>query len=202
MIAVIDYGIGNVGSVMNMLRRLNIKSITTEQEYDPKKVSRYILPGVGSFDAGITALKNYRHFHAIENDVLNNHKPIFGICLGMQLLFDFSEEGKLPGLGWISGKVVRFNLLNHLNLRVPHMGWNNVDSKDKSLYKGFDKDKKFYFVHSYYVVPKFDEDILAFTTYGIKFVCSVQHKNIYGCQFHPEKSHKYGMKLLQNYAMV
>lgn len=198
MIAIIDYGVGNLKSIQNMFKKVGVDSLITSDLEIIKKASKYLLPGVGSFDFGIKNLKNSIFFTQLEYEVLNNKKPILGICLGMQLLGNSSEEGKEKGLGWVDAQSVKFNLEDK-NLSVPHMGWNRVFfKKDKNIFKGLNENR-FYFVHSYFVTCNNSENILATTNYGGDFVSSINKDNIYGVQFHPEKSHKFGMSLLKNF---
>ncbi|WP_323593467.1 imidazole glycerol phosphate synthase subunit HisH [Aliarcobacter butzleri] len=201
MVAIIDYGLGNLGSIYNMFKKVGIESIITSDVESIKKASKYVLPGVGSFDHGINNLKNAYFFETLEKEVLNNKKPILGICLGMQLLTNFSEEGKEIGLGWIDAKTVKFNMIDK-TLSIPHMGWNKVNPKTtNNIFENLENNR-FYFVHSYHVVCNNKENILATANYGEKFTCSIYKDNIYGVQFHPEKSHKFGMQLLKNFGEI
>jgi imidazole glycerol-phosphate synthase subunit HisH len=163
-----------------------------------------ILPGVGAFDAGMRQLHASGLVGLLNDKVLNRHTPTLGICLGMQLMTEKSEEGDLPGLGWIKGGNVRFRFDEaQTHLKVPHMGWNTVTStRDDTLFKDLDDEARFYFVHSYHVVCQCEADVLAWTHHGRRFVSAFQHANILGTQFHPEKSHKFGMKLLSNFAAL
>ena len=196
MIGIIDYGMGNVGSVESMINHLGYyktKIVTTPEEL--KEVDKIILPGVGTFDNGMRSLENSGLLTELNTQVLNKNKPVLGICLGMQLLMDKSEEGKLTGLGWIKGKCKKF-VFDNKKLKVPHMGWNNVIPINNKL---CDKNSRFYFVHSYYVQCENKKNIMLKTNYGIEFVSGIFNKNIFGVQFHPEKSHKYGMKLMKKF---
>ncbi len=198
MIAILNYGIGNLKSIYNMFKKIGIESIITSDIQTIQKADKYILPGVGSFDCGITSLKSASFFKTLEEEVLKNKKPILGICLGMQLLTKQSEEGKEKGLGWIDAKSVKFDL-GEMNLAIPHMGWNTTQPKNmKTIFKNLE-DNRFYFVHSYHVQCADDKNIIATANYGKEFTCSVQKDNIFGVQFHPEKSHKFGMQLLKNF---
>lgn len=197
IVAIVDYGMGNIASVSNMIKKIGGESIFTKDKDVILNSNRIILPGVGSFDAGMDALKS-SGLDTVLISAANNGSKILGICLGFQLLFDSSEEGKLPGLGLVKGKVKKFN---NLTLRVPHMGWNTIAPLyDSTL---FEKDKqnptRFYFVHSYFAECEDLSDISASCSYGDTFTCAIERKNILGVQFHPEKSHKFGMKLLQRY---
>jgi len=197
-IQIIDVGVGNIASVFNMLKRIGAKSSLVS---DPQKIllsSKIILPGVGSFDAGINALKQHGMDEAIL-EVSNRGNYILGICLGMQLLFDRSEEGVLPGLGLISGRVDRMKPQDK-SFKIPHMGWNVIQPvKESSLFLQDDKEQRFYFVHSYHVVCDNPSNITALVSHGYDFTCAVQRDNILGVQFHPEKSHHFGMALMKKF---
>ena len=194
MIGIIDYNMGNVGSVESMINFLgcfDTKIISTPQELS--QVDKIILPGVGSFDNGISSLESTGMLKELNKQVITNSKYILGICLGMQLFMEKSEEGKLKGLGWIKGECKKFSF-NNKKLKIPHMGWNTVNPTKKSLCAS----SRFYFVHSYYVKCSPEHTMLE-TTYGTTFSSGVNKNNIFGVQFHPEKSHKHGMKLIQNF---
>lgn len=201
MIAILDYNTGNIKSIWNMFNKLGIESIITANVDEIEKASKYVLPGVGSFDHGIHSLKCSSFFNALETEVLGNKKPVLGICLGMQLLTNSSEEGKQKGLGWINAETVRFDLKDY-RLAIPHMGWNYVNPVNSgNIFRNLEVSR-FYFVHSYHVLCNYRENILATADYGGEFVCSIVKDNIYGVQFHPEKSHKFGMQLLQNFGEI
>jgi glutamine amidotransferase len=194
MIQIIDYGMGNIGSISNMLKIIGIKSCIVSNPSYLSSSYVSILPGVGSFDNAMIKLNR----DGWTNTILSNVKkgsPLLGICLGMQILGSFSEEGTLSGLNLIEGKVSRFP--NENGLKIPHMGWNSVNEYDISLFEGL-SENKFYFVHSYFFSPTNSNDIAGVTKYGIDFVSSIRRENIIGVQFHPEKSHQYGMRLLKN----
>lgn len=202
MIAIIDYGLGNLSSIKNMLRRIGIQSIITNDPQEIEVADKLILPGVGAFDNGMNHIVSMGLKSILDNKVLNQKTPILGICLGMQLLSESSEEGIEPGLGWIKGRVkkIHFNDMNH-TLKIPHMGWNTVHVKQETiLSKGFYQEMRFYFVHSYNFECKLKGDIIMSAEYGGPITAAVQHGNIMGTQFHPEKSHKFGMMLLKNFA--
>lgn len=201
MITIIDYGIGNIGSVKNMLKKVGHKSIISSDINDIESAEKLILPGVGSFDYGMTQLKNYNLIEVLNKKVIIDKTPILGICLGMQLFSNSSEEGLKPGLGWINSKTQKFNFSNQDNLPIPHMGWNTVTiKKDSKLLIDLPFDSRFYFVHSYHIECEDENDILCRSDYGYEFTCAIEKDNIVGVQFHPEKSHKFGMQLLKNFA--
>ena len=204
MIAIIDYGMGNVGSIKNMFSKIGVESIITSKEEDLLASNGIILPGVGAFDKAINNLSKLDLFKTLNEIAVNNKKPILGICLGMQIMAKFSEEGTVKGLGWIDAKVKKFNFIeNYKNLKIPHMGWNKLSLKKKSkLISDDEVSSRYYFVHSYYFSPNNEKDVLAETEYGIKFACAIEKDNLFGVQFHPEKSHKYGMKILKNFSNI
>jgi glutamine amidotransferase len=198
MIAILDYGIGNLKSIYNMFKKVGIESTITSDIHQIEEASKYVLPGVGSFDHGMNSLKAAPFFNILEDLILEKRKPVLGICLGMQLLTKTSDEGVEKGLGWIDAQTIKFDL-DGFNLSVPHMGWNETKIINPNpLFAGLE-ESRFYFVHSYHVVCNQQGNILATTKYGKEFVCSIHQDNIYGVQFHPEKSHKYGMQLLKNF---
>lgn len=201
MISILDYGLGNLGSVLNMLRHIKIpaKLISTPDEIINS--DSILLPGVGAFDAGMQNLKNRGFIEPLHDAAINKKMPILGICLGAQLLMQDSEEGVESGLGWIPGKVCHFSKLlkdKSSVFRVPHMGWAAVES-DSDFFQDMDEDRRYYFVHSYYLNPEKDENALCTANYGERFVAGVKKANITGVQFHPEKSHQYGMQFFRNY---
>jgi glutamine amidotransferase len=204
MIVVVDYEMGNIGSIMNMLKKVGVDASLSYESAAIEKADGLILPGVGSFDKGMQNLDEGGLKPLLDEMVIEKKKPILGICLGMQLLTKNSEEGKLPGFGWIQAKTVKFNHKKGVdNLRVPHMGWNTIKIKRQHrILEDFYEDSRFYFVHSYYVECSDDADILSTTTYGVEFTSCVNKENVYGVQFHPEKSHKFGMKFLKNFARI
>lgn len=197
MIAIIDYGLSNSSSVLNMIKWIGRDGVITSDKEQIRNATHLILPGVGAFDSGMENLYKSNLVDILSHEVLINKKPILGICLGMQLLLDSSEEGTSKGLGWIQGYSKKFSFDDN-SLKVPHMGWNYIKIENPSpIVKDLD-DAKFYFVHSYFVNTA-QENIITTTTYGHSFVSGVQKDNIYGFQFHPEKSHKYGMQLFKNF---
>lgn len=202
MIVIVNYGIGNLGSVLNMLKKVGADAVISSDPVEIEKADKLILPGVGAFDTGMRHLHESNLVGLLNEKALARRTPTLGICLGMQLLMQKSEEGDLPGLGWIEGANVKFRFdENNGHLKIPHMGWNTVTVKrHDSLFKNLDQEARFYFVHSYQVVCQRESDVLATTHHGDDFVSALQSGNIMGTQFHPEKSHKFGMKLLSNFA--
>jgi glutamine amidotransferase len=201
MITIIDYGMGNLGSIQNMLKKIGVQSQITNDIGVINEATKIILPGVGAFDKAMNNLNDLNLIDVLNTKALKDKTPILGICLGMQLLTNSSEEGIKRGLGWIDGQVLKFKLDS--SFKVPHMGWNSVNLQRKTqIFKNMYPDPRFYFVHSYYFQCNNTEDILTTTEYGINFVSSVNKGNIFGTQFHPEKSHKFGMKLLENFAKI
>jgi len=204
MITIIDYGLGNIRAFVNVYERLNIKTKIARLPEDLKEATKLILPGVGAFDYAMSQLNSSGMRDELEKQVIGNNKPIVGICVGMQMLAKSSDEGKLSGLGWIDGKVKKFNVnLIPYKTRLPHMGWNNITTvKDNPLLKSFNGHARFYFLHSYYFVCENQENIISTTDYGIPYASMVNRDNIYGIQFHPEKSHSNGVQLLKNFALL
>lgn len=199
MVGIINYGLGNLGSIQNMLKVIGEKSIISADIKALNTCDRYILPGVGAFDAGMTRLQERGLVDFIKNKVLEEKAPILGICLGMQLLGRKSEEGSLPGLGLIPFDNIRFRLEDS-NLRVPHMGWDIVEFKQSNpLLKNLQGTQRYYFVHSYHALCDSKDNILMTCDYGYEFAAAVVKDNIMGVQFHPEKSHDFGMALLNNF---
>ncbi len=202
MIVIIDYGLGNPSSIKNMIKRCGEDAKITSNCKDIAEANKFILPGVGSFDHGMKNLKGSDYFDLLQEKVLVRKTPILGVCLGAQLLADSSEEGKEPGLGWIKGKVVRFNKekMDAQHLKVPHMGWSEITlNKTTPLFTDFYANPRFYFVHSYHWECENPNDIMLTAEYGYSFTAGVEKENIIGVQFHPEKSHKYGLKLYENF---
>jgi imidazole glycerol-phosphate synthase subunit HisH len=194
---IVNSGLGNVASIYNMLNQIGLKPKISENYDEISESQNIILPGVGSFKKGIQILKEKKIDLAIINAAQNNAK-ILGICLGMHFLFEESEEGDEKGLGFIKGKVIKFNFEKYEN-KVPHMGWNYVNfCKNSKLNFEYNEKIKFYFAHSYYVNCEQKEDIAATTKYGFNFVSAIQKKNLYGVQFHPEKSHNFGKIFFRN----
>lgn len=201
MVAIVDYGLGNVGSIANMFKVIGEKSIITADRDKIASADRILLPGVGAFDAGMAKLNETGLVDFLKEQVLDEKKPILGICLGMQMLGRMSEEGKLPGLGLIPFDVVKFQMpTEYTGLKIPHMGWDLVNIKQNNpLLEGLTGRQRFYFVHTYHAVCDHRENVLMTCEYGYEFACAVVKDNIYGTQFHPEKSHNFGMELLSNF---
>ena len=202
MITIIDYGMGNLGSVLNMFKKIGVVSKITSDLEEIKYAKKLLLPGVGSFDKAMQKIKNSGIKDVLDKKVITEKTPILGICLGMQLLTNSSEEGAEKGLGYINASAKKF-ILNDNKMKVPHMGWNIVKKSTPSLLtQDFEEESRFYFVHSYYVEVENQENSILKTKYGLEFDSAIQNKNIYGAQFHPEKSHKFGMKLFENFAKI
>ena len=198
-VAIVDLGLGNIGAVVNMLRRAGGTDCLVSDPNELNQYSKVLLPGVGSFDAGISKL-DLAGFRSALHDYASSGRALLGICLGMQLLADDSEEGRMPGLGLVPGTVKRFSFEQERALKVPHMGWSQVShSKSHPLIMGLDDSARFYFVHSYYFKCEDEQDELLSTQYGVNFSSGVQRNNVMGVQFHPEKSHRYGMQLIKNF---
>ena len=202
MIGILDYGLGNILAFVNMYKRLHHPTWVVRQPADLDGVTRLILPGVGAFDHAIGLFNRSGLRSPVEELIFSKQVPVLGICVGMQMLADSSEEGKLPGLGWIKGRVVRVaDSSSGGHVRLPHMGWNDiVVSRASPLFHGLETDSRFYFLHSYYFAAQSEENVLASVDYGTRFTCAVRKEQVMGVQFHPEKSHRFGAKLLQNFA--
>jgi imidazole glycerol-phosphate synthase subunit HisH len=200
-IVIVDYGMGNLGSILNMIKHIGGKAVISSKVEDVKNADKLILSGVGAFDNGMKSISESGLLPVLNEKVLNERTPVLGICLGMQLLTRRSEEGRLGGLGWVDGETVRFKFTKELGgLKVPHMGWNELCvKKDSRLFLGLEDNPRFYFVHSYHLVCNDRADILSTTRYGYEFVSAVQKDNIMGTQFHPEKSHRFGMHVVRNF---
>jgi imidazole glycerol-phosphate synthase subunit HisH len=203
MIAIIDYGIGNLASVHNMFKKIGVKEVViTKEEAVIESADKILLPGVGAFDSAMKHLQSTGLIPLLNKKVLEEKVPTLGICLGMQMMTKRSEEGIEKGLAWIDAETLKFNLDPSLKLKVPHMGWNYVKVNfDNPLIDGVSKNR-FYFVHSYYVKCENEKQSLATSNYGNDFTCMVNKDNIFGAQFHPEKSLKFGMKVLGNFARL
>jgi glutamine amidotransferase len=197
LIGIIDYGLGNINSFVNILNLFEKKFCVVSSVSDFKNLSKIILPGVGSFDKAISLLNSKKFADPLIEKVLIERIPILGVCVGMQVMAKLSEEGSLKGFGWIDERVKLFG--NNLNLPVPHMGWNDVVLNSSIDIFNNIENLKFYFLHSYYFSISNKLKITGITSYGINFISAFKFKNIYGIQFHPEKSHSNGIKLLNNF---
>lgn len=200
MLTIVDYGLGNLNSVANMIRHVGGTCRVASNPAEIKDSEKLILPGVGAFDRGMEVLRDSGIADALSVAVLERKKPILGICLGMQLMAKQSEEGTLSGLGWLDAEVRKFSFLVQSGLKLPHMGWNNVDVvKPNPLLDFSIGQKRFYFVHSYHVMCEDFSDVIATAFHGLDFCAAFQKDNIYGVQFHPEKSHCFGMTLMKRF---
>lgn len=202
MIGIIDYGSGNVGAIANIYKQLKIPHKITGDRRELEEVDRYILPGVGAFDATMGYLNQSGMVSLLNEQVLVRRKKVLGICVGMQILAESSEEGVLSGLGWIPGRVRKIDASTLLAApRLPHMGWNSVTPRTgASLFDGVDEAQGFYFLHSYHFEVAEAGDVSATVNYGRELVCGVERGNVYGMQFHPEKSHANGVAVFRNFA--
>lgn len=196
-VGIIDYGAGNIGSIANMLRKIGVDSKVVSSPADLSKTSKLILPGVGAFPFGMESLHSRGFIPPLERLVLQGQTPLLGICLGMQLMTEESEEGNASGLGWLPARTVKFPP----SVRIPHMGWNSVEphGENTAIFDGIDIPARFYFVHSYKVETSRNEIIAGMTEYGDAFVSAIAFENIVATQFHPEKSHTFGARLLMNF---
>jgi imidazole glycerol-phosphate synthase subunit HisH len=200
-LVIIDYGLGNLGSMANMFKKIGAEAVVSADPLILEKADKIILPGVGAFDGGMKNLMSQGLLQVLSKRVLENNVPILGVCLGMQLLSKSSAEGELPGLGWVDAETIHFKFqYSNTNLKIPHMGWNQLTvCQSHPLFAGLEEINRFYFVHSYHVVCANPDNVLATTSYGFDFTSAVVKDNIMGVQFHPEKSHKFGMRLLKNF---
>jgi glutamine amidotransferase len=202
MITIVDYGLGNIQALLNVYKRLNIEANTAGNADDLRSATRLILPGVGNFDHAMQRLEDSGMRETLDDLVLEHGVPVLGVCVGMQMLANSSEEGELPGLGWIDGRVRSFASWERAtDLPLPHMGWNDVRPTNANpLFDRLESDARFYFLHSFFFECTKPDDALAMSRYGSEFSSAVGSRNIYGVQFHPEKSHHFGTQLLKNFA--
>lgn len=202
MITIVDYGLGNVNAFLNVYRRLNVTAKTATRAEDLEDAVKVILPGVGAFDHAMDRLNQSGMRDALDDAVVRRQVPLLGVCVGMQMLGRDSEEGRLPGLGWIPGRV-RSLAAMAASLPVPHMGWNDARPvSEQRLFDRLESPARFYFLHSYYFECDRAEEAIAMAEYGGTFACAVRAGNVYGVQFHPEKSHHNGVQLLKNFAEI
>jgi glutamine amidotransferase len=199
VIGIIDYGMGNLRSVQKGFERVGATAeiVTTARQIE--QADKVVLPGVGAFDRGMEALSESGIAEALSVAALERGVPILGICLGMQLMTKRSEEGRLPGLGWLDAEVVKFRFPEGSGLKIPHMGWNTLSIRRENPLIRLEERQRFYFVHSYHVVCTNEPDVTATCGYGYDFVAAFAHNNIFGAQFHPEKSHRFGMSVMRNF---
>lgn len=203
MITIVDYGVGNVQAIANLYRRLHIETVMASTPEAIAAADRLILPGVGAFDGAMDQLQASGMREALDEQVLRKRRPVIGICVGMQMLAQISDEGDRAGLGWIDARVRRFPdvAADGRPVQMPHMGWNDVDcAPGEPLFRGIEHDARFYFLHSYYFEPADPAERIGTTQYELPFASAVRRDNIYGVQFHPEKSHHWGIALLKNFA--
>ena len=201
MLTIVDYGVGNLASIRNMLKKGGTDCIISSEKDVIAAADKLILPGVGAFDTCAHKLRESGLIPTLDKKVLEDRTPVLGVCVGMQLLMERSEEGELPGLGWIRGQVIRFRQEKMpAGFKIPHMGWTNVAiTRPSRLFEEMFQEPRFYFVHSYHAAPENPEDALVLAHYGYDFVAGLERGNVAGVQFHPEKSHKFGLKLLSNF---
>jgi imidazole glycerol-phosphate synthase subunit HisH len=203
VITIVDYGLGNVQAFLNVYKRLNVPASRATTVDELRGASKVILPGVGAFDHAIERLEASGMRKALDEMVLEGNVPVLGVCVGMQILARSSEEGSLPGLGWVNGRVRKFGSGAGTALPLPHMGWNDVQpAANHPLFRDLERDAKFYFLHSFYFECERGEDVAASSNYGLAFSSAVSAGNIHGVQFHPEKSHHFGIRLLHNFATL
>ena len=202
MISIVDYGLGNIRAFQNMYKRMNIDAVAVRTADELRGAARVLLPGVGAFDHAMELLDASGMRGTLDEIVIEKGVPVLGVCVGMQILAESSEEGTRPGLGWIKGTVRHFRSAPQAQgLMLPHMGWNDVAPKPgAALFGGFDEAVRFYFLHSFYFDCANEEDVSARAEYGVDFACAVSRGVIHGVQFHPEKSHHFGARLLKNFA--
>lgn len=200
MICIVDYKVGNSRSIQNMVNRAGHEAIISNNHAVIKSAERLILPGVGHFAKSMELLKEFDLINLLNDEVLDQKKPILGICLGMQMMTRYSEEGDCEGLGWIEASTVKFKNEIGMDIRIPHMGWNSVEFvQSGKITKDMPDPSRFYFVHSFFVKCDHKRDVLSLTHHGQKFVSAFKKDNIIGVQFHPEKSHRFGLTLIRNF---
>jgi len=202
-VVIVDYGMGNVGSIVNMLRKIGTDATVSPDPDVISQASKLILPGVGAFDSAMKRIREFGLRDVLDHKARVDKTPIIGLCLGMQLLTEGSDEGAEPGLGWVPGRTHKFDARAYPDIRIPHMGWNTAHRvRDDELTSDFTSDPRFYFVHSYYVKCDDPADVILTARHGVEFHAGLHHENIFGVQFHPEKSHHFGMTLLTGFLRV
>ncbi len=200
MLAIINYGLGNLTSIRNMCKRIGVEAEITDSPALIESADKLILPGVGHFRSGMENLHRSGLKGLLDRLVLEQRRPILGICLGAQLMTARSEEGNVEGLGWVDADTIRFRSDGINGLKIPHMGWREISvAADSPLWNGLPEEPRFYFVHSYHFLFRRAEEVVATASYGYEFACAFRKDNIFGTQFHPEKSHKFGMRVLENF---
>ena len=203
MITIVDYGLGNIKAFQHIYNQLNLECSVASDSAALQKATKILLPGVGSFDYAMSLLDKSGMRHTLDDLVLMKKVPVLGVCVGMQILSNGSEEGDLDGLGYVDGFVKKFSEEQLLERPLPHMGWNTVEHREQDgLLRNISNSERFYFLHSYYFECNQQFQIIGSTIYGTKFTCSVRKENIYGVQFHPEKSHDAGVNLLANFGLM
>ena len=204
MITIVDYSLGNIGAFFNLYNRLGVPVRIARTAEQLASAERIILPGVGAFDRAMDLLDASGMRDMLENLVMKKKRPVIGVCVGMQMLAESSDEGARAGLGWIAGRVRHFSKSSsNADLPMPHMGWNDVKpNAGERLFRGLETDARFYFLHSFYFEATNRSEIAAHTSYGLEFACAVRREHVHGVQFHPEKSHHFGSTLLKNFAEV
>jgi len=203
MIVIVDYGLGNLTSIANMFRKFGGQVVISANHHEIEAAEKIILPGVGHFKTGMNNLVQTGLKNLLDRIVLVEKRPILGICLGAQLMTRHSEEGNTDGLGWVDANTVRFRSEEIDGLKIPHMGWREISiAKTNKILSGLPNDPRFYFVHTFHFEFENEEQVSATSLYGYSFCCSFNKENIYGTQFHPEKSHKFGMKVLENFSQL
>lgn len=202
MIAIVDYGSGNIQAIQNIFTKLKIEAAFARNPHDIEKADKIILPGVGAFDEAMSKLKESGMREALDSFALADKKPVLGICVGLQIMAKSSDEGKLPGLGWFDATVKKFDESKlYFKPKLPHMGWNEIQPRESHpILKNIDCERGFYFIHSYYFEANNLQDVFITAEYGEKFCCAVKNDNIFGFQFHPEKSHANGINLFKNFS--
>ena len=201
MIAIVNYGLGNIQAIANIYKRLKIPTGIASSAGELAAAQKIILPGVGAFDWAMTRLDQSGMRELLDDLVLGKGRPVLGICLGMQMMAKRSDEGVVAGLGWIDAEVKKFDEASTHKTPLPHMGWNDVTPRQHGgLFRGLESGARFYFLHSYYFAPCQEDDVLAITDYNGPYASSVRSSNVFGVQFHPEKSHQWGIQLLKNFA--